>query len=260
MTWRGLRNISIAVVAGLAVSVVPATDALAQKGVRGFEIEEDKREVEVDGPGFEVELDKRGIDVDIDEEDFGIPKAGFPIEVNETDLGAVVGLRPFICENGTYRIQTGIFRTTERVSSLELRPPPFPEAFSRNFPIFTFVGELEGTVIDENGETLRLVFSDLVHERLTARDYASTNPLHGFFVDERGRVRDRISLVGRFNSRRDGQDAVYAIEDRGTCRQFATVAGQPNVVVSGPFFVFPFNAPLTSPDHDSDDSDSDSDD
>jgi hypothetical protein len=256
MTRLGLRSISIAVVAGLAVSVVPATVAFAQKGVRGFEIEEDRREVEAKGPGFDVELDKRGIDVDIDEEDFGIPEAGFPIEVNESDLGAAGPLRPFVCENGTYRIQTGIFRTTARISSRELRPPPFPEGFNSQFPISTFVGELEGTVIDENGETLRLVFSDLVHERLTARDYASTNPLHGFFVDRRGRVRDRISLVGRFNSRRDGQDAVYAIEDRGTCRQFATVAGQPNVVVSGPFFVFPFNAPLTTPD-DSDDSDSD---
>ena len=47
--------------------------------MRGFDIEEDRRHVEAEGPGFDVELDKRGIDVDIDEEDFGIPDAGFPI-------------------------------------------------------------------------------------------------------------------------------------------------------------------------------------
>ena len=58
------------------MSVLPTAGAYAQKGVRGFEIEEDRSEVEVEGPGFEVELDKRGIDVDIDEEDFASPRPG----------------------------------------------------------------------------------------------------------------------------------------------------------------------------------------
>ena len=89
------------------------------------------------------------------------------------------------------------------------------------------------------------MFSDLVHERLTARDYASTNPLHGFFVDRRGRV--------RIASRWWGASTPAAMADAVSRSRIADLpavrdlAGQPNVVVSGPFFVFPFNAPLTTP-------------
>ncbi|WP_344971580.1 hypothetical protein [Streptosporangium fragile] len=236
----------------LAAGLLPATAAHAQPGAPGLEIKENRFHVKAIGPGFVLKLSPRGLDVRIDEGRFGDPATGNPIERQTIDLTGRA-LRPFECENGTYTIKTGTFKRTYRVSQFARRPLPYTEGFATGSPgIFTpFVGELEGTVTDAEGRTLRFLISDLVQEVLTADGFSATAPIHGLFVDQRGRVRDRISLIGRFNSGRDGQGATYGIEDRGTCRQIADLPygpGSERAVVTGPLFVLPFSAPVTVPD------------
>ena len=226
----------------VALILLPAGTAAAQQGAPDLEIKENPALVRADGPGFKVKLSKHELRARIDDERFGIPEAGFDIERNQQDLGPIgQNLRPFVCENGTYRIVSGIFDTTERSSSTELRPLPYPPAFGNAFPtIITFVGTLDAVVTNENGERFRLMMSDLAHEVMTATSFSSTAPIHAFIVDSRGRVRDRASLVGRVNIDRTTGDAVHNIVDEGTCHQTATLLGNPGVTVFGPFFVLPF--------------------
>ncbi|MEV0379454.1 hypothetical protein [Nonomuraea sp. NPDC050643] len=243
---------TVIVLAALAVGLLPATAAQAhQPGAPGLRIKESRFHLKATGPGFVLKLTPRGLDVRIDEDRFGDPATGNPIVRQTIDLTGLT-LRPFECRNGTYTIRTGTFKRTWRVSQLAKRPLPYTDGFATGAPgIFTpFVGELDGTVTDADGRTLRFLISDLVQEVMTADTFSATAPIHGFFVDERGRVRDRISLVGRFNAGRDGQNTVYGIEDRGTCRQLANLPygpGSENAVVTGPLFVFPFSAPVTEP-------------
>jgi hypothetical protein len=226
----------------VALILLPAGTAAAQQGAPDFEVKENPALVKADGPGFKVKLSKHDLKVRIDDDRFGIPEAGFEIERNQQDLGPIgQNLRPFVCENGTYRIVSGIFDTTERSSSTELRPLPYPPAFGNAFPtIITFVGTLDAVVTNEDGEQFRLLMSDLAHEVMTPTSFSSTAPIHAFIVDSRGRVRDRASLVGRVNVDRTTGDAVHNIVDRGTCHQTATLLGNPGVTVFGPFFVLPF--------------------
>ena len=72
------------------------------------------------GAGFKVKLDKRGLRTKIDDRRFGIPEAGFEIERAEQALPTTV--RPFACENGTYRVVSAVFDQTERASATALRP------------------------------------------------------------------------------------------------------------------------------------------
>jgi hypothetical protein len=229
-----------------ALTVLSAGSAHAQRGAPGFEIKENRALVKADGPGFRVKLSRHDVRVRIDEERFGIPEAGFEIEEGETNLGAVANLRPFVCENGTYRLVEGIFRTTSRTSSSEARPLPYTPAYNARFPISTFVGTLDGVVVNEEGERFRLLVSDLVHEVITPGSFSATAPIHAFIVDSRGRVRDRASLVGRVNVDRTTGQAVHRIVDRGTCHQTADLSaiygpGTERSTVFGPFFVLPFN-------------------
>jgi hypothetical protein len=237
----------------LAFGLLSAPAAVAQDGAPGMKIKENGSRVKVTGPGFVVRLSKNRLDVRIDEEEFGDPGAGYPIQRQTIDLGGRT-LTPFQCRNGTYTIKTGTFERTFRFSSSELRPPPYPPGFATGFPgiLTPFVGVLRGTVTDANGQTLQFLISDLAQEVLTADGFSATAPIHGVFIDQHGRVRDRISLVGRFNSGRNGENAVYSIEDRGTCRQTADLPygpGSAGSVVTGPLFVFPFRAPVTVPAH-----------
>ncbi len=196
--------------------------------------------VAVHGPGFTVGLSQLGLLTHIDDRRFGIPEAGRPI-VREQQV-MPTNVRPFQCENGTYRVVSATFKTVERASVTAPRPLPYPPAFANAFPdIFTFVGTLDGaTVTNEAGEQLRLYMSDLAHEVLTPKSFTSTNPIHAYFVDQRGRVRDRASLVGRVKVDLRTGAAQHDIVDEGTCHQTATVLGQPGVSVFGPFFVLPF--------------------
>jgi hypothetical protein len=232
----------------LAMSLVSAPAASAHGGSPGIRVKESKTRVKAVGPGFVLKLSTRGIGVRIDEDEFGDPGSGNPIERQTINLTGLT-LRPFQCENGTYTITTGTFERTFRVSQFALRPPPYTPGFGTSFPgiLSPFVGEIEGTVTDANGETLRFLVSDLAHEVLTEDSFTSTAPIHGLFVDQQGRVRDRISLIGRFHSGRGGEKARYWIEDRGTCRQRADLPygpGSEQAVVTGPFFVLPFSAPV----------------
>ena len=226
----------------VALILLPAAPAAAQQGAPDLEVKENPALVKADGPGFKVKLSKHGLKVRIDDARFGIPEAGFDIERSQTDLGPIgPNLRPFVCENGTYRIVSGIFDTTERASSTERRPLPYPPAFGNAFPtIITFVGTLDAVVTNENGERFRLMMSDLAHEVMTPTSFSSTAPIHAFIVDSEGRVRDRASLVGRVNVDRTTGEAVHNIVDEGTCHQTATLLGNPGVTVFGPFFVLPF--------------------
>ena len=233
----------------VAVSLVPIGTAAAQAGAPDVHIKENPALVKVDGPGFDVKLSKQDLRVDIDDERFGIPEAGFDVERAQQDLGPIGQLlRPFVCENGTYRIVSGIFHTTERASSTESRPLPYPAAFANAFPkIITFVGALDAVVTNQNGEQLRMLMSDLAHEVMTPTSFSSTAPIHAFFVDAGGRIRDRASLVGRVSVDRTTGAAVHSIIDEGTCHQTATLLGSPGVTVFGPFFVLPFPTTVIRP-------------
>ncbi|MEO3876421.1 hypothetical protein ABGB18_47305 [Nonomuraea sp. B12E4] len=249
-----VMRIAITMVAALAATLLPASPAAAdrvQPGAPGLKIKEHRSHVKAIGPGFVLKLSPRGLDVRVDEDRFGDPASGNPIERQTINLTGLT-LRPFECRNGTYTIRTGTFKRTFRASQFARRPLPYTDGFATGAPgIFTpFLGELDGTVTDADGRTLRFLISDLVQEVLTADGFAATAPIHGLFIDEQGRVRDRISLIGRFNSGPDGQNARYGIEDRGTCRQIADLPygpGSERAVVTGPLFVLPFAAPVTVP-------------
>lgn len=245
------------VLVGLAVVVATLSPlfgatASAQEGAPGFEIKEEAAEVKAEGPGFEIELTPDELRVEIDEESFGIPEAGFPIQRSQTDFGPLGNvLRPFVCENGTYRIVSGIFDVTQRASSTELRPAPYTPAFALRFPnIITFVGTLDAVVTNQTGEQFRLLLTDLAHEVMTPDSFASTAPIHAFIVDSEGVVRDRASLVGRVDIDRTTGEAVHRIVDRGTCHQQANLnlgPGTDRATVFGPFFVLPFNTTVETP-------------
>lgn len=243
------RIAGIAVVA-VTLTALSAGPASAQQGAPGFEVKESQARVKAVGPGFRVKLTKHAVRTRVDEERFGIPEAGFPIQESQLDLGAVPNLRQFECENGTYRLVEGIFEITQRASSTEPRPLPYTPAFNERSPVLTFVGTLDGVVTNEDGEQLRVLVSDLVHEVITPDAFASTNPVHAFFVDAEGRVRDRASLVGRVNIDRTTGEAVHRIVDRGTCHQTADLGlgpGTDQATVTGPFFVLPFNTTVVMP-------------
>jgi hypothetical protein len=238
------RLAGIATVA-VAVTLVLAGPASAQRGAPDFEIRENRSHVKADGPGFKVEMNRYGILTRIKQERFGIPEAGFPIQRTTTPLTPNPNARPFVCENGTYRIVSGSFVVTQRQSSTEARPAPYTPAFNNAFRgIVTFVGTVNAVVTNESGERFQLHATDLVHEVLTPRSFASTAPIHAFILDERGNVRDRASLVGRVNIDRRTGEAEHKIVDRGTCHQTANLGlgpGTDQATVFGPFFVLPFN-------------------
>jgi hypothetical protein len=244
-------RVAVAVVALVALSGATAS---AHEGAPGLEIKERRAEVKVEGPGFETKLRPSGLRVTINERRFGIPRAGFPIERSQTDFGPLGNLvRPFVCENGTYRIVSGIFDVTERASSTEPRPLPYTPGFATRFPtIITFVGTLDAVVTNQAGEQFRLLMTDLAHEVMTPDSFSSTAPIHAFFVDSAGRVRDRASLVGRVDIDRTTGDAEHEIVDRGTCHQTANLnlgPGTDQATVFGPFFVLPFNTTVVTPPH-----------
>ncbi|SEF84892.1 hypothetical protein SAMN04489712_102259 [Thermomonospora echinospora] len=237
----------------MAFGLASAPAAVAQDGAPGMRVKEHGTRVKVTGPGFVVKLSKHGLDVRINEDRFGDPDSGYPIQRQTLDLTGRPA-RPFECENGTYTVKTGTFERTFRFSSTDPRPLPYPPEFAAGFPgiLTPFVGVIKGTVTNAEGETLNFLISDLAQEVLTEDGFSATAPIHGLFIDGRGRIRDHISLVGRFNSGPNGENATYRIEDRGTCRQTADLPYGPDskgVLVTGPIFVFPFKAPVTTPRH-----------
>jgi hypothetical protein len=247
-----MKRLAAVAVATVTLAAILAGAASAQEGAPGFEVKEEPAEVKAEGPGFEIELSPDDLRVEIDDESFGIPEAGLPIQRRQTDLGPLGnGLRPFVCENGTYRIVSGIFDVTQRASSTEPRPLPYTPAFAVGFPnIITFVGTLEGVVTNQAGEQFRLLLTDLAHEVMTPDSFASTNPIHAFIVDSEGLVRDRASLVGRVNIDRTTGEAVHRILDSGSCHQTANLnlgPGTDQATVFGPFFVLPFNTTVVMP-------------
>ena len=246
---KRLTAIAIVAVTAIALSAGPVS---AQQGAPGFEIKDNQSRVKADGPGFRVMLTKHDVRTRIDEEQFGIPEAGFPIMESQTDLGPIApNLRPFVCENGTYRLVSGIFRVTQRGSSTVPRPLPYTPAFATGFPrIITFVGTLDAVVVNQSGEQFRLLMTDLAHEVMTPDSFSSTAPIHAFIVDADGRVRDRAALTGRVNIDRTTGQAVHQIVDSGTCHQTANLnlgPGTDRATVFGPFFVLPFNTTVVMP-------------
>ena len=251
MSRRRLHRTSVAMVLlAVMLAALFAAPVSAQQGAT-LDVKENLGRVKVVGPGFKVTLNKDAIITNIDEERFGIPEAGFPVVESQSNLGANPNLRPFVCENGTYQLVEGIFETTVRASSDEDRPLPYTPAFNVAFPqIITFVGTLDGVVTNEEGEELRVIISDLAHEVLTPDSFASTNPIHAFFVDSDGNVRDRASLVGQVNIDRTTGEAEHQIVDAGTCHQTANLnlgPGTDQATVFGPFFVLPFNTTVVMP-------------
>lgn len=247
-----MKRLAAVAVATLTFAALFAGSASAQEGAPGFEVKEKSAKVKAEGPGFEVKLRPDDLRVEIDDESFGIPEAGFPIQRTQTDFGPIGSrLRPFVCDNGTYRIVSGIFDVTQRGSSTEPRPLPYTPAFATAFPrIITFVGTLDAVVTNESGEQFHLLLTDLAHEVMTPDSFASTAPIHAFIVDSEGVVRDRAALVGRVNIDRTTGDAEHQIVDTGTCHQTANLnlgPGTDQATVFGPFFVLPFNTTVVMP-------------
>ena len=246
-----MKRLARIFVSALALAALTASTASAQEGAPGFNIKESGGRVKANGPGFQVTLNKDDVVTHIDEESFGIPEAGFPIQESQLVLGPNPDRTPFICEHGTYRIVSAVFDVTQRSSSTVPRPLPYTPAFATAFPtIITFVGTLEGTVTNEAGEQFRLLVTDLAHEVMTPTSFSSTAPIHAFFVDGEGRIRDRASLVGRVNIDRTTGEAVHQIVDSGTCHQTANLnlgPGTDQATVFGPFFVLPFNTTVVMP-------------
>lgn len=248
-----MRSFSrFAAVAALTLAAGLTGAPAAQADVQDIEVKENEGRIKATGPGFVLKLTKHGIEADIDDDSFGDPSTGNPIQRSVLDLAGRT-LRPFECENGTYTIKSGTFERTLRVSLFAQRPAPYPPGMATAFPGFLspFVGVIDGTVTDADGQTLRVLVSDLAYEARTADGgFTSTSPIHGLFVDQDGRVRDRISLFGRFSSGPNGENARHWIEDRGTCRQIADLPfgpGSENAVVTGPLFVLPFQTTVIVP-------------
>jgi hypothetical protein len=244
----------LAVLTGLtlALGLAPATAAVAEDAP-GIQVKENPGSIKATGPGFTVLINRDGVRTVVDEDELGDPSTGNPVQRSVLDLAGRT-LAPFVCANGTYTIRTGTFTRTFRVSVFAPRPAPYTAGFNTANPGFLtpFVGVLDGTVTDQNGETLRFLISDLVYEARTADGgFRSQAPIHGIFVDEEGRVRDRISLFGRFRSGPGGTDARFSVVDRGTCRERRDLPqfgpGAENAVVTGPLFVLPFDAPVIVP-------------
>ncbi|MFI0444176.1 hypothetical protein [Actinomadura sp. 6N118] len=249
-------GIRFAAVTGVAMAAglvsVPAAHATGGGVRHDIVVKENKRGFKALGPGFVLKLNKDGIVTRVNEDKFGDPSTGNPIVRQLIDFAGRT-LRPFVCENGTYTIKAGTFKRAWRFSLLERRPAIYPEQFQTAFPGFVtpFLGEIDATVTDAAGETLRVFISDLGYEARTKNGgFRGTYPIHGLIVDGKGKVRDRISLMGRFKSGADGANARYWIEDRGTCHQTANLNWGPNtdrVVVTGPLLVLPFNSPVVTP-------------
>lgn len=242
---KRFAGIAVAALTLAALSAAPASAHLG--GSTLLDIDENRAQVKVDGPGFKVRLTKHDLETRIDDERFGFPEAGFPV-VRAQPPGPSPLARPYVCENGMYRAAPdgrGFFTQVSRASSTELRPAPYTPQFNSVFRnVFTFVGTLDATVVNEQGERFRLMMSDLAHEVMGSRRFISSNPIHAYFVDSKGRIRDRASLVGRVLIDRETGRSIHYVVDRGTCHQHANLglgAGTDNAVVFGPFFVLPFN-------------------
>jgi hypothetical protein len=249
------RLAGIAVVA-VVLTALSAGTAFAQRGAPDFKVKDNRSRVKADGPGFKVFMTKHGIRTRIDDERFGIPSAGFEIIRRSTPLGGRPGLRPFVCDNGTYRLVSGSFEVTQRTSNTEPRPLPYTPQFNQGFGgSVTFVGTLDGVVENESGERFRLLLTDLVHEVMTPSSFSSTAPVHAFIVDEDGRVRDRAAMIGLVNIDRATGEAEHKIIDTGTCHQTFNLnlgPGTDRATIFGPFFVLPFNTTVVMPDGDDD--------
>ena len=241
-----MQRLAGMVVVAVVLTALSAGTAFAQRGAPDFKVKDNRSRVKADGPGFKVFMTKHGIRTRIDDERFGIPSAGFEIERSSSDLGEVAQfLRPFVCDNGTYRLVSGSFEVTQRASSTEPRPLPYTPRFNQNFDtIITFVGTLDAVVTNESGERFRLLMTDLVHEVMTPSSFSSTAPVHAFIVDERGRVVDRAAMIGLVNIDRVTGEAEHKIIDTGTCHQTFNLnlgPGTDRATIFGPFFVLPFN-------------------
>jgi hypothetical protein len=238
-----MKRLALIAVLAATLTALVAPTAQAQRGAPDFHVIGTPFFVYANGPGFNVLMTKHGVHTHIDDARFGIPEAGFPIQRATQNIPPTA--RPFVCDNGTYRVVSATFTTTQRGSSTEPRPAPYTPQFATRFPnIITFVGIIEGTVANQDGEQFKLYATDLAHEVLTEDSFASTAPIHAFIVDSQGRVRDTASLVGRVNIDRESGQAKHKIIDRGTCHQTANLnlgPGTDMATVFGPFFVLPFN-------------------
>jgi hypothetical protein len=88
--------------------------------------------------------------VEISDESFGFPDAGFPIQRSAQDLGP--NLRPFVCENGTYRLVSGTFDVTQRIEHRAAAASLHAGLQPRLPAIITFVGTLDAVVTNESSE------------------------------------------------------------------------------------------------------------
>jgi hypothetical protein len=253
LTIRTHRFAAVSSLAGLLALAAPGVAAgdeglgfgneIDIEAVAGaLEIEGDDLELEAtnqgfrfDGPGYRSSLAGAELQVDIDlaalglrDDDDGVN----PVEVEEIPLAGFT----IPCGANSYSFTSGELVFTSRTTSDEDRPPPYSGGFNAAVPIGTLIGEITGTVTNQNGETLQVFGIDSLDEVLSDEGFSAVTGVQLNFVDGNGVVADRVAFSGSFNG--DGAASETVIVDHGTCRALVG----PGIVVAGPFFVFPFVA------------------
>ena len=216
---------------GSKIEIEPVSGALEIGGLN-LELKATNESFSFEGPGYETSLAGADVQFDIDVTRLGIRDAddgANPVQTFGFDLtGAVI-----TCGDNSYTFTSGQLAFTQRTTSDQNRPPPWPSIF---VPIGTLVGEVSGTATKQDGESLEVFGIDILDEVLSDEGFSAVTGVQLDFVAADGTVADSVAFSGSFNG--DGITSETVIVDHGTCRTLAASG----FVSAGPFIVFPFIA------------------
>lgn len=195
-----------------------------------------------DGPGYRTSLAGADLQIDIDLAALGLrgdddddDDGGGNVDPVEVLVNDLTGLT-ITCGANSYSFASGELLFNRRVTSDGDRPPPYSPGFNAAVPIATLIGEITGTVTNQDGDTLQVFGIDNLDEVLSNDGFSAVTGVQLNFVDADGVVADRVAFSGSFNG--DEVSSETVIVDHGTCRALVG----PGIVVAGPFFAFPFVA------------------
>src|SRR5687767_2960956 len=90
------------------ITALSAGPAPAQEGAPGFEIKDELAEVKAEGPGFETKRARMACALRSATRASGTRRPASRSRVGAGPRSVGLNLRPFACENGTYRLVSGI--------------------------------------------------------------------------------------------------------------------------------------------------------